>query len=189
MDPAHEFASVRRTHGISVRALSRISGLAPSTITRIERGEVDPTIGTMVKLLQACKCGLQVVEGVPMASRTLRGMLAVAESIERHRDEIVELVTAAGGRDVRRVTTDSEGFEEDADDVAILLVKLPDPFPMSAEAPLVRELSHLLGCDVLLLDDRDSNQYSAGARVGAVSLEREDAAASSESEGAGDPAG
>ena len=45
--------ALRTRAGLSVRELSRRSGLSPSTITRIEAGAVDPVVGTLRQLARA----------------------------------------------------------------------------------------------------------------------------------------
>lgn len=50
-DFAKILAEARRNSGLSQNDLARLSGVAQSTITRIEKGEMDPSISTVEKLL------------------------------------------------------------------------------------------------------------------------------------------
>ena len=49
---------------LTQRELARRTGVAQPTIARIERGQVEPRVGTMSRLLQACGARL-AVEPVP----------------------------------------------------------------------------------------------------------------------------
>jgi transcriptional regulator with XRE-family HTH domain len=51
--------AVRRRAGLSQRRLAVLAGLPQSTISRIERGAIDPRISTMRRLLQACGYDLE----------------------------------------------------------------------------------------------------------------------------------
>lgn len=44
-------ARVRQSYGLSQRQLSRVSGVANATISQIEKGQLNPTVGTLRKLL------------------------------------------------------------------------------------------------------------------------------------------
>jgi transcriptional regulator with XRE-family HTH domain len=51
----------RRRAGMTQRALSAKSGIPQETIARIERGRVDPRVGTLDRLLEACEFGLEAM--------------------------------------------------------------------------------------------------------------------------------
>lgn len=53
-------ASARQEAGLSVRDLAARAKVAYSTVTRIEQGRMDPTIGMLTRLLQAAGRGLEV---------------------------------------------------------------------------------------------------------------------------------
>lgn len=44
----------RRHAGLSQRAVAARAGLPQSTVARIERGQVDPRVGTLDRLLRSC---------------------------------------------------------------------------------------------------------------------------------------
>ncbi len=49
----------RQRSGLTQRALAAKAGIPQETIARIERGRVDPRVGTLDRLLEACGCGLE----------------------------------------------------------------------------------------------------------------------------------
>jgi transcriptional regulator with XRE-family HTH domain len=51
----------RRRAGLTQRALSAKAGIPQETIARIERGRVDPRVGTLDRLLEACEFGLEAM--------------------------------------------------------------------------------------------------------------------------------
>jgi len=51
----------RRRAGLTQRALAAKAGIPQETIARIERGRVDPRLGTLDRLLEACQFGLEVM--------------------------------------------------------------------------------------------------------------------------------
>lgn len=51
----------RRRAGLTQRALSARAGIPQETIARIERGRVDPRVGTLDRLLEACEFGLEAM--------------------------------------------------------------------------------------------------------------------------------
>lgn len=54
MQPGRELCNARRRAGLSQRALAARTGVAQPTIARIERGQDDPRVGTLDRLLRAC---------------------------------------------------------------------------------------------------------------------------------------
>lgn len=60
MTCAKTLSQARRRAGVSQRELARLTGIAQPTIARIERGLVDPRIGTVERLLDACGARLSV---------------------------------------------------------------------------------------------------------------------------------
>jgi transcriptional regulator with XRE-family HTH domain len=50
----------RSRAGLTQRELSATTGIPQETIARIERGRVDPRIGTLDRLLEGCGYGLEV---------------------------------------------------------------------------------------------------------------------------------
>ena len=51
----------RRRSGFTQRELAAKTGIPQETIARIEAGRVDPRIGTVDRLLEACEMGLEVM--------------------------------------------------------------------------------------------------------------------------------
>lgn len=50
----------RSRAGLTQRALATKTGIPQETIARIERGRVDPRVGTLDRLLEGCGYGLEV---------------------------------------------------------------------------------------------------------------------------------
>lgn len=59
----------RRQAGISQRALAAATGVSPSTIARIEKGRMEPTVALLTRLVEACGLELRMslVEPRPSA--------------------------------------------------------------------------------------------------------------------------
>lgn len=169
LNPAHELASARLARGLSVRALARVSDVAASTIIRIERGDVDPAVGTLSTLLNACGRSLQVSEGAARASRTPHGLLPAAESMARHAEGVAELVEESGGRNVRLVTAASPGWEDLGDEV-ILLVERDEDYAPSERFLLQSDLHQLTGCHATVVWDHGEQEALLDARRCATAL-------------------
>lgn len=54
VDPAALVARARRLAGLSMREVGTLAGLAPSTVARVERAQVDPSTSTLATILDAC---------------------------------------------------------------------------------------------------------------------------------------
>jgi transcriptional regulator with XRE-family HTH domain len=67
----------RRRAGLTQRELSAKAGIPQETIARIERGRVDPRVGTLDRLLEACEFGLEVMPrlGVGIDRTVIRELL------------------------------------------------------------------------------------------------------------------
>lgn len=61
MQTGRELRNARRRAGLSQRALATRTGVAQPTIARIERGQDDPRVGTLDRLLRACDEALTTV--------------------------------------------------------------------------------------------------------------------------------
>jgi transcriptional regulator with XRE-family HTH domain len=60
--PAHALCrQVRRRAGLSQRALADLAGVSPSTIARIERGRLEPTLDLLLRLVDAADLRLRLV--------------------------------------------------------------------------------------------------------------------------------
>jgi predicted transcriptional regulator len=64
MQPGRELRNARRRAGLSQRALATRTGVAQPTIARIERGQDDPRVSTLDRLLRACD---ETLATVPLA--------------------------------------------------------------------------------------------------------------------------
>jgi predicted transcriptional regulator len=64
MQPGRELRNARRRAGLSQRALATRTGVAQPTIARIERGQDDPRVGTLDRLLRACD---ETLATIPLA--------------------------------------------------------------------------------------------------------------------------
>jgi transcriptional regulator with XRE-family HTH domain len=64
MQAGRALRKARRRAGLSQRALAARTGVAQPTIVRIERGQDDPRIGTLERLLLACN---ETIEVLPRA--------------------------------------------------------------------------------------------------------------------------
>lgn len=51
----------RRRSGLTQRQLAAKAGIPQESIARIERGRVDPRVGTLDRLLEACEFGLETM--------------------------------------------------------------------------------------------------------------------------------
>jgi transcriptional regulator with XRE-family HTH domain len=54
MSAASLLSQARRTSSITATQAARLAGVAPSTVTRIERGDIDPSVSTLERILAAC---------------------------------------------------------------------------------------------------------------------------------------
>jgi transcriptional regulator with XRE-family HTH domain len=53
--------SVRERRGLSVGAAADRTGVQPQTIARVERGEADVHLGTLLRYLRALSCSLDLL--------------------------------------------------------------------------------------------------------------------------------
>lgn len=59
--PGRMVRYARRRAALTQRQLSAKSGIPQESIARIERGRVDPRVGTLDRLLEACEYGLEAL--------------------------------------------------------------------------------------------------------------------------------
>jgi transcriptional regulator with XRE-family HTH domain len=105
-------AEARRAAGLSLRELARLAGVSFTTISRIEAGEMDPTLGTLDRILKAAGRKLEfTTEPSPeprpalsdLASATTQApsgerpdwtrLRALLDYLARHPDEIPRAIT------------------------------------------------------------------------------------------------
>ena len=76
---------VRRRSGLSQRALAEAAGVSPSTVARIERGRLEPTLDLLLRLVDAAGLRLRLVleddDGVDAAHRARRAAMTVEERL------------------------------------------------------------------------------------------------------------
>ncbi len=107
MDPGQLIREARRRHGLSQQSLARRVGTRQSAVSRLERGEVSPTVETLNLMLNAMGERLEI-GGAPLerdydplhrkaqAERTPEERLALAVSWNRMAGRF-----AAAGREAR----------------------------------------------------------------------------------------
>lgn len=61
-------AEARRAAGLSLRELAHLADVSFTTISRIEHGDIDPTVGTLSRILAACGRRLRL-DAVPAESQ------------------------------------------------------------------------------------------------------------------------
>lgn len=114
IDAATLVRSAREHARMSARDLAAASGVSASTVTRIERGEVNPTVAMLDRLLDASGNRLEfVVSG--------RSMPPTLEALREHRDVIVQVVRSFGGSNVRVFGSVARGDSHEASDVDLLI--------------------------------------------------------------------
>lgn len=69
----------RRRAGLTQRQLAARAGIPQETIARIERGRVDPRVGTLDRLLEGCGFGLEHMPrlGIGVDRTQIRDLLAM----------------------------------------------------------------------------------------------------------------
>jgi len=89
----------RRRAGLSQRELARLSGIPQPSISRIERGQISPTVDTLERLIRACGMELEPVDvpGERDVDWTLIDDLLDKETPSRAR------YVASAGRNVGRI--------------------------------------------------------------------------------------
>lgn len=80
----------RREAGLSQRALAAVTGVSPSTIARIERGRMEPTVALLTRLVEACGLELRL-SLAPAASGAPPTKLLGAEERLRENDRLAAL--------------------------------------------------------------------------------------------------
>lgn len=72
----------RARAGLSQRVLAATTGIPQETIARIERGRVDPRVGTLDRLLEGCGYGLEHLPrlGIGIDRSQIRALLALSPS-------------------------------------------------------------------------------------------------------------
>jgi len=90
---------------LTQRELAARSGVPQETIARIERGRVDPRLGTLDRLLEACGYGLEVEPrlGIGVDRTQIRALLELTASERLERAIEVDREHSTLWRDLHRV--------------------------------------------------------------------------------------
>lgn len=150
MNPATTLRKARTAARLTQRALSTASGVTQPRIAAYEKGRVVPTVQTLERLLSACR-------------------LRPSQVLERHRQEVLELIGSVGGRDVRVFGSVALGIDQAGSDVD-LLVRLPNGMGLFELVALEQGLEDLLGVDVDVIDDHGHGPVVETARAQAARL-------------------
>jgi uncharacterized protein len=113
-DPALLVRTAREGAGLSARDLAARAGVSASTVTRIERGEINPTLAMLERLLDAS--GNQLV--VTVEPQPLRPTL---DAVREHRDDIIAAVASFGGGNVRVFGSVARDEAHPGSDVDVLI--------------------------------------------------------------------
>lgn len=81
--------SARRRAGLSQRALAALTGVSPSTVARIEKGRMEPTLSLLTRLVDACGLQLRLILSAP--SEDLRPAALSVEDRLRENDRLAAL--------------------------------------------------------------------------------------------------
>jgi len=106
--------SARQRAHMSARDLATASGVSPSTVTRIERGEINPTVAMLERLLDASGSEL-IVSVHPRRDRP------TVAAVREHRDLISEIVASFGASNVRVFGSVARGDARNDSDVDLLI--------------------------------------------------------------------
>lgn len=103
---------------MSARALATASKVSTSTVTRIERGEINPTVQMLDRLLTAS--GNRLVLEVEPAPRA-----PTLAELRTWSDQIRAIVAASGGSNVRVFGSTARGTATEQSDVDLLIDVAP----------------------------------------------------------------
>jgi predicted nucleotidyltransferase/DNA-binding XRE family transcriptional regulator len=114
VDAALLVRSARERAHLSARDLAARCGVSASTVTRIERGEINPTVAMLERLLDASGNEL-IVTVEPHPKRP------TIDALRALRNEIVAAVGRFGGTNVRVFGSVARGTANDESDVDLLI--------------------------------------------------------------------
>lgn len=81
----------RRRAGLSQRALAAATGISASTIARIEKGRMEPTVALLARLVEACGLELRLSLATPSRSASADRATLDIEDRLRENDRLAEL--------------------------------------------------------------------------------------------------
>jgi transcriptional regulator with XRE-family HTH domain len=150
MEDAKELVRRARTNaGVSVRALAQRAGVSPSTIVRIESGQVDPTFGMLRRILEAADLDVKITTRSRPAAQA-------APPARRPRVELAELATAWKAApygdipDWTRFRGALDQLAQHPDAVAVAIRKRPPPSGSAAIDALLAGIADKLADDAAL---------------------------------------
>ena len=119
MDAATILLRIRRMLWITRAEMARLAQLSPSTIGRIEKGTLDPTWGTLTRILESTGCLISADRVIPTgdASAALAGRIVLEHilgSAEHSRDPLREFDAESLDKvelDARRSVIDPEAVQ------------------------------------------------------------------------------
>jgi transcriptional regulator with XRE-family HTH domain len=74
----------RRDAGLSQRALAAATGVSPSTIARIEKGRMEPTVALLTRLVEACGLELRMSVAEPRLAARDVSLLHIEERLREN---------------------------------------------------------------------------------------------------------
>ena len=74
----------RRHAGLSQRALAAATGVSPSTIARIEKGRMAPTVALLTRLVEACGLELRMSVAEPRLATRDASLLSVEDRMREN---------------------------------------------------------------------------------------------------------
>lgn len=100
MDAATIIREARSRAGLGLRELARRAGTSHATLARYESGDVDPRVGTLIRIVAACGYELRIgLEPPDTSDRRLERAMAAMSPADRARS--VAAVAGLTGRATR----------------------------------------------------------------------------------------
>ncbi|MGH8827696.1 MAG: helix-turn-helix domain-containing protein [Jiangellaceae bacterium] len=146
--PGGQVRRARERAGLSQRELAKRSGVHQPNIAVIEAGRVVPSPRTLERLLRSARERPSVI-------------------LDRHRDQVREIVAGHGGHDARvfgSVARGTDTLDSDMD----LLIRFDPGTSIFDVVALARELEDLLGVHVDIASEGADGRVLARARSEAV---------------------
>ena len=137
----------RQEAGLSQRQLAQLADVPASTIGRIERGQVSPTVQMLERLAGAMGLRLSMV----FASTLL-------ELVQSHAAEVERICADHGARNPRVFGSAARHEDDVASDVD-LMVDLDESADLFSLVRLERDLRELLGVDVDVIPRAVMNEH------------------------------
>lgn len=145
--PAELLRVARRRARLSQTDLARRAGVSQPVISAYESGERQPSVPTLVKLIEATGHELKITLVPAPANRLGLPDTRLGRRLRHKRRAIAELAAARGAHNVRVFGSVARGQDDVNSDVD-LLVDLDDDVSLVQLVGLRRELRELLGVDV-----------------------------------------